>query len=102
MFIILSLPLKNGYRLKKDGMLLHKVDLRDHGMFSSYLHELSFFEVPDCLYPKLTKDTGRPNRILINSFRQVLPEIIPDHKILITRLAGIGDIEPHLSCEREN
>ena len=86
--------------LKKDGMLLHKVDFRDHGMFSDYLHELSFFEVPDCLYPSMTKDAGRPNRILINSYRQVLTETIPDHQILITRLAGVGDIKPHLPYEK--
>lgn len=86
--------------LKKDGMLLHKVDLRDHQMFSDYRHELSFFEVPDYLYPMLTKNRGRPNRILINSYRQMLTEIIPDYKILITRLAGVGDIEPHLPYEQ--
>lgn len=86
--------------LKKDGMLLHKVDLRDHAMFSTELHELSFFEVPDFLYPWLTKDTGRPNRVLINSYRQLLSKIIPDHKILITRLAAVGDIEPHLPYEK--
>lgn len=88
------------FALKKDGVLLHKVDLRDHGMFSGYLHELSFFEVPDRLYPWLVKDAGRPNRILINSYRQVLNEHIPDHKILITRLAGVGNIEPHLPYEK--
>jgi SAM-dependent methyltransferase len=86
--------------LKKGGTLLHKVDLRDHGMFSGYLHELCFFKVPDCLYPWLTKDTGRPNRILVNSYRQVLSKTIPDYKILITRLAGVGNIVPHLPYEQ--
>ncbi len=86
--------------LKTGGMLLHKVDLRDHGMFSDCLHELSFFEVPDWLYPWMTKGAGRPNRILIDSYHKLLREIIPDHKILITRLAGVGDIEPHLTYEQ--
>ena len=86
--------------LKNDGMLLHKVDLGDHDMFSDYLHELSFFEVPDWLYPWLTKGSGRPNRILINTYRQVLAETIPDYKILITHLAGVGSINPHLPYEK--
>lgn len=86
--------------LKHGGRLLHKVDFRDHSMFSDYLHELKFFEVPDWLYPRMTRDTGRPNRILIDTYRGALSELIPDHEILVTRLAGVGDIDPHLPYER--
>lgn len=86
--------------LKTDGMLLHKVDFRDHGMFSECFHELAFFEVPDGLYANMTKDSGRPNRVLIDAYRQVLRETIPDHTLLITRLAGVGDIDPHLPYEQ--
>ena len=82
--------------LKNNGMLLHKVDLRDHGMFSDYFHELSYFNVSDTLYPHLTRDAGRPNRILINNYREILNKFIPNHKILITHLAGVGDIYPHV------
>ncbi len=85
--------------LKNDGMLLHKVDLRNHGMFSD-LHELSFFEVPDWLYPWLSKGSGRPNRILINTYREILAKIIPNFQILITHLAGVGEIIPHLPYEQ--
>ena len=81
--------------LKNGGILLHKVDLRNHGMFSD-LHELSFFEVPDWLYPWITKGSGRPNRVLIHTYREILSNTIPDHKILITYLVGVGDIVPHL------
>ena len=86
--------------LKRGGMLLHKVDFRDHSMFSDYQHELKFFEVPDVLYPRMTRDSGRPNRVLINTYRQVLAEVIPDHRLLVTRLAGVGDIEPHLPYDQ--
>lgn len=82
--------------LKRHGMFLHKIDFRDHGMFSDYFHELKFLEVPDALYSRLTRDRGRPNRVLVNTYRQVLSERIPDHQLLVTRLAGVGDIEPHL------
>jgi SAM-dependent methyltransferase len=86
--------------LKPGGMLLHKVDFRDHSMFSEHMHELKFFEVPDALYPRMTRDTGRPNRVLIDTYRRVLTEVIPDHQLLVTRLAGVGDIEPHQPYER--
>ena len=86
--------------LKRGGMLLHKVDFRDHSMFSDTMHELKFFEVPDVLYSRMTRDTGRPNRVLVNTYRQVLTEVIPDHEILVTRLAGVGDIEPHVAYDR--
>ncbi|PPC89514.1 MAG: hypothetical protein CTY34_11150 [Methylobacter sp.] len=86
--------------LKKDGVFLHKVDFRDHGMFSEHFHELAFFEVPEGLYARMTRDSGRPNRVLIDSYRRVLGETLPDHTLLITRLAGVGDIVPHLPYEQ--
>lgn len=86
--------------LNEGGMLLHKVDLRDHGMFSTGFHELKFFEVPDWLYRRMTSDAGRPNRVLVHEYRAVLRAELPDHEILVTRLAGVGDIEPHLPYER--
>jgi SAM-dependent methyltransferase len=82
--------------LKSGGMLLHKVDLRDHGMFSKVFHELKFLEVPDWLYPTMTRNAGRPNRVLVHEYRSVLRDVLPDHEILVTRLAGVGDIDPHL------
>lgn len=85
--------------LDPGGMLLHKVDLRDHGMFSSNHHELKYFEVPDSVYPFLTRASGRPNRILLDRYREVLSKMPVDYRLLITRLAGVGDIEPHLPYE---
>ncbi len=86
--------------LKRGGMALHKVDFRDHSMFSDSMHELKFFEVPDFLYSRMTRDKGRPNRVLVDTYRQVLMEVIPDHVILVTRLAGVGDIDPHLPYDQ--
>jgi hypothetical protein len=79
--------------LKSGGLLLHKVDFRDHGMFSDRMHELTFFEVPDSLYSLMTRDTGRPNRVLIDTYRKALTELVADHDLLVTRLAGVGDID---------
>jgi hypothetical protein len=85
--------------LNQEGMLLHKVDLRDHGMFSSCHHELKYFEVHDALYPLITRGSGRPNRVLVNRYREALIGMQVPYRILVTRLAGVGDIVPHLPYE---
>jgi SAM-dependent methyltransferase len=82
--------------LNPGGMLLHKVDLRDHEMFSREHHELKFLEVPDWVYPYMTRASGRPNRILVNRYRQALQCLDLDFELLVTRLAGVGEITPHL------
>jgi SAM-dependent methyltransferase len=86
--------------LRGNGLLLHKVDLRDHGMFTPFFHELKFLEVPDALYAAMTRSAGRPNRVLVHRYRQVLRDVLPNHEILVTRLAGAGDIEPHVPYDR--
>lgn len=85
--------------LKEDGMLLHKVDLRDHGMFSEQFHELKFLEVPDYLYKQMTTASGRPNRVMITEYRALLDELPVSYKLLITRLAGVGEITPHIEFD---
>jgi len=82
--------------LSPNGMMLHKVDLRDHRMFSDNFHELKFYEVPDWLYRRMTKSAGYPNRVLINQYRTVMQKTGLDYTFFITRLAGIGQIMPHV------
>jgi SAM-dependent methyltransferase len=73
------------------GILLHQVDLRDHGMFSSAGHaELSFLRLPSWLYPHMTRRRGRPNRILLHRYRAALDAIGLNYEILVTNLAGHG------------
>jgi Methyltransferase domain len=85
--------------LSSGGYLLHKIDLGDHGMFSVAHHELKFLEVPAWLYPWMTRGTGRPNRVLLHEYRKAMQHLRLDGHLLITRLAGIGDINPHLPYE---
>ena len=81
--------------LKPEGMLLHEVDMRDHGMFSRYFHELKYLEVSDWLYPLMTSASGRPNRILLHLYKQCMEKLDLESRFLVTRLAGVGDINPH-------
>jgi len=64
-------------------------------MFSSSYHELKFLEVPEFIYRRMTRFSGRPNRILVNSYRNLMESLEVDYKILVTRLAGVGEITPH-------
>jgi SAM-dependent methyltransferase len=85
--------------LRSGGMLLHKVDLRDHGLFTPEFHELKFLEVSDWLYPHLTRSLGSPNRVLVDRYREVLDRLGMRSSILVTRLAGVGAITPHLEFD---
>lgn len=82
--------------LAPNGMLIHIVDLRDHGMFSTNFHELKFMEIPKLIYKRMTFASGRPNRVLINSYREQLELMGFQYKFLITSLAGVGPISPHV------
>ena len=81
--------------LRPGGWMLHKIDLRDHGMFTPEWHELKYLEVPEWIYRSMVYRSGRPNRRLTNVYRDVLLSADCDWKILVTRLAGVGHIEPH-------
>lgn len=92
--------------LKPGGQMFHKIDFRDHGMFSTNFHELTFLQVPSFVYPLMVQNTGRPNRILVHRYRDVLEEMrqngLIDYTILVTRLVSYGDISPHQKYENIN
>lgn len=83
--------------LSPTGLLLHKVDLRDHGMFSVHHGELTWLESPGWLHRRMSTGSGRPNRILFHQYRSALAMLPLDVELLVTRLAGVGEIEPHLA-----
>lgn len=81
--------------LKHGGTMIHIVDLRDHGMFSLRWHELKFLEVPSAIYPHMVSHSGRPNRTLLTQYKEIVSGLQGDFQILITSLAGVGEITPH-------
>jgi SAM-dependent methyltransferase len=87
--------------LNPGGKLLHKIDFRDHGMFSLAHHELTFLEVSSPMYRLMVRNAGRPNRILIHRYRDLLEQMksngsIDNYSLLVTSLANIADeIVPH-------
>lgn len=82
--------------LKPGGRLVHRIDLRDHGMFADH-HPLTFLTIGDSLYHRMTAQSGRPNRVLVNYYRDWLDQSGLKGEIRITRLAGVdGEIEPSI------
>jgi SAM-dependent methyltransferase len=80
--------------LNRGGMLIHKVDLRDHGMFSEYkLHDLTFLTIPKKLYKLFTHNTGRPNRVMADEYISFIEKNFSNYTIYVTSLSGKGELE---------
>jgi SAM-dependent methyltransferase len=85
--------------LKPGGKMCHKIDLRDHGMFTPMHHDLLFLQVPTSIYSLMTKNSDRPNRIMVHRYRKMLEPLknqgIIDYSLLVTHLVSVGEITPH-------
>lgn len=80
--------------LRPGGILIHRIDFRDHGMFAGQ-HALTFLTVPEGLYRRMTRNAGRPNRVLLPAYRDWLAGAGLAGHLRVTRLAGIAsEIEP--------
>jgi SAM-dependent methyltransferase len=80
-------------RLAPGGVLVHRIDLRDHGMFDG--HPLTFLTVPDRLYHAMTVGSGRPNRVLAPEYAAWLRRSGLTGSVRISRLAGrAGTVDP--------
>jgi SAM-dependent methyltransferase len=89
--------------LNPGGCMIHKIDLRDHGLFAPQHHELTFLIFPTIIYRWMTRNSGRPNRVLFHRYRERLERLkeegLIDYSIYVTRLTGVGDIIPHQRYE---
>jgi len=83
--------------LKSGGYMIHKIDFRDHGLFSSKgFHPLTYLTIPESIYRLMTYDSGRPNRKLINYYKQKMIDLGYDARILISHIVrSEGEILPH-------
>ena len=57
--------------LRPGGVMVHLIDLRDHGMFAER-DPLTFLTIPEWLYRRMVRYSGRPNRILFADYRNWL------------------------------
>ena len=78
------------------GYMFHKIDLSDENMFSSRgMHPLTFLTISEGVYRLMAADSGKPNRKLINYYRQKMIEYSLDGKIFVTSILGQGPLIPH-------
>lgn len=79
--------------LAPGGQMLHKVDLRDYGIFSEGgMHPLTFLTIPNFVYRLMSTDSGIPNRKLIAYYRDKVKALGYDGKIFITSIVGSGPV----------
>jgi len=90
--------------LKPGGSMIHKIDLRDHEMFTPKHHELTFLRFQSGCYRSMTQNSGRPNRVLFHRYHGRLERLrearLINHVVFIARLAGVGGLMPHQLPEK--
>jgi SAM-dependent methyltransferase len=76
--------------LRPGGAMVHRIDLRDYGMFSKYgFHPLEFLTVPDWVYRRMVEGSGQPDRRLIDYYREIGPRLALETEVYITRILGV-------------
>ena len=88
--------------LAPGGRMAHKIDLRDHEMFSAGgKHPLTFLTFPEWLWRKMTLHSGKPNRRLFPYYDRKMRELGYDYTLFVTHVFGRdGDLVPHPSTLR--
>lgn len=82
--------------LAPGGLMLHKIDLSDYGIFTDGgMHPLTFLTIPHSVYRLMASDSGIPNRKLIGYYREQMRQLGYDTRFLITETVGHGSLAPH-------
>ncbi|MDQ6652919.1 MAG: methyltransferase domain-containing protein, partial [Acidobacteriota bacterium] len=82
--------------LAPGGLMLHKIDLSDYGIFSEGgMHPLTFLTIPKWIYRLMATDSGIPNRKLIGYYRKQMAVLDYETKFLVTSVLGHGFVVPH-------
>lgn len=77
--------------LAPGGRHLHKIDLRDYGVFSRHGHHpLTYLTFSESLYNLMGDYPGRLNRVSIAGYRDILAELGHQATLLVTQVIGWG------------
>ena len=89
--------------LRPGGYMIHNIDLRDHGIFTSVgLHPLTFLAIPEKIWKLMTGHSGKPNRMRIDYYKHQMEKFNYDYTIktiLFSTLPMIENIKPKLQPE---
>ena len=62
--------------LRPGGYMIHNIDLRDHGIFTSVgLHPLTFLTIPEKTWRFMTCHSGKPNRMRIDYYKHKMEKL---------------------------
>jgi hypothetical protein len=76
--------------LRPGGVMVHKIDLRDYGMFTKYdFPALEFLTVPEWAYRRMAEASGQPNRLRVNYYRDLMVRLGYTSRIYVTWLVGV-------------
>jgi len=82
--------------LNPGGLMIHKIDLRDYGMFSGAgMNPLTFLTIPEWIYRRMASESGLPNRKTMSYYCDVLEGMGYQTQIFITSVISKGEINPH-------
>lgn len=75
--------------LKTGGLMLHKIDLRDYGIFTKFKnHQLGNLMFPSFVYKLMTNHSGLPNRVRISQYKKILTELNFNSIFFISHIFG--------------
>jgi SAM-dependent methyltransferase len=81
--------------LAPGGVMIHRIDLSDHRLFSDAGHNpLTFLTVSDLVWDRMRSRTGLPNRLLVGYYRAKLAELGYESELLATKVTGRPDDLP--------
>jgi len=79
--------------LKPAGMMLHKIDMSDQGVFrDNGMNPLTFLTIPESIYRRMALDSGQSNRKLGSYYRELMTKLGYQTSIFITNILGVGDV----------
>ena len=77
-----------------DGYMVHNVDLRDHGIFTSVgLHPLTFLSVSEKIWKLMTSRSGKPNRMRIDYYKRKMEKLNYNYRVKVIHSATLPVIE---------
>jgi 2-polyprenyl-3-methyl-5-hydroxy-6-metoxy-1,4-benzoquinol methylase len=75
--------------LKHGGYMLHEIDFRDHGIFTSFrLPPLTFLSINDGIWQKMTSNIGAPNRRMLGYYQTYFAKKAYTCSTLFVRVFG--------------
>lgn len=79
--------------LKPGGLMLHKIDLSDQGMFrENGMNPLTFLTISESVYRRMAINSGKPNRKLTSYYSNIMSDLGYETTMLITDIIGVGDV----------